>query len=258
MTQKKTVAEKATNEAKPNPFAESTNPADTPVNSHTSDKRRSVVGAIRSWAAAQIRKLRAKRAEDARKEARKAAGIKKAPAQKGVSPKNKLSQIPVTVLHPVIKPVKPKVERTLRPQETPRNGPPPCFESKQQWGDYRQCWKKEIAAAKKAADKAKAAGKKTRAPSGINYCEDCEPHYQEKMVGEKRCLHPGVTFKIDSDGFICGVRPPYRDVDKTTGKPIPIRVRVRPKSKAKTKATPKAAPAKPKAKPKAKTTGEKK
>ena len=42
------------------------------------------------------------------------------------------------------------------------------------------------------------------------YCTDCTSIYQARMVFERRCLAPGVTFFIDADGGEEGVSPDAR------------------------------------------------
>lgn len=39
-----------------------------------------------------------------------------------------------------------------------------------------------------------------------DYCTDCTPEYQQRMIDEGRCAHPETTFVKDADGFITGVR----------------------------------------------------
>lgn len=37
-------------------------------------------------------------------------------------------------------------------------------------------------------------------------CADCTPAFQQRMLAENRCDHPGVLFELDADGALVGKR----------------------------------------------------
>lgn len=68
-------------------------------------------------------------------------------------------------------------------------GKPPCFRSNWQYEDF-------IEAEILQYDDMKVDG-----PLTSGYCTYCTPWFQRKMKAEGRCLHPGVKFTLDEDGF---------------------------------------------------------
>lgn len=43
--------------------------------------------------------------------------------------------------------------------------------------------------------------------TGSSYCADCTAAYQQRMIAQQQCAHPGTRFYLDADGFIEGRRP---------------------------------------------------
>jgi hypothetical protein len=39
------------------------------------------------------------------------------------------------------------------------------------------------------------------------YCTDCTPDHQKRMIAAARCQHPGTLFHLDGEGELRGVRP---------------------------------------------------
>lgn len=68
---------------------------------------------------------------------------------------------------------------------------PACFYNESEWATWREFAR--------------------RSGAIVNYCADCTPEYQAKMVKLDLCGHPDVQFRQDADGFIEGYRPasPY-------------------------------------------------
>jgi hypothetical protein len=46
-----------------------------------------------------------------------------------------------------------------------------------------------------------------RCPPRYNFCEDCTPEYQARMIREFRCENPRIQFSKDADGFVSGYLP---------------------------------------------------
>lgn len=64
---------------------------------------------------------------------------------------------------------------------------PTCFEDTLQWRTYQKFWKL------------------SKGTGFINYCLDCTPEYQKKMVEQNRCAYPKTTFII-KDNELLGMR----------------------------------------------------
>ena len=65
---------------------------------------------------------------------------------------------------------------------------PKCFESHRQF--------------RKWADAARRVS-----PGPSSYCTDCTEDYQQRMVAQARCDHPGTRFGVSSEGGVDGRRP---------------------------------------------------
>jgi hypothetical protein len=65
---------------------------------------------------------------------------------------------------------------------------PVCFESRRQYGRWRETAQHEK-------------------PGSSRYCTDCLADYQKRMIVAGRCAHPATTFHVDADGFYEGRRP---------------------------------------------------
>lgn len=68
------------------------------------------------------------------------------------------------------------------------NNPPRCFNSLK---DFR-LWQLQRNASK---------------VNDSEYCADCTPKYQARMIAEGRCAFPGTTFSRDAHGELHGTRP---------------------------------------------------
>ena len=40
----------------------------------------------------------------------------------------------------------------------------------------------------------------------VNYCVDCTPEHQQRMIAQGRCNHPGLKFRRAGDGALIGLR----------------------------------------------------
>ena len=77
-----------------------------------------------------------------------------------------------------------------------RPAKPACFDSQQQWEEW-------YAAAEICRDLAN----KPEKANVVGYCTDCNPEYQARMIREKRCGWPGVTFMRTDGKAVFGRRP---------------------------------------------------
>lgn len=59
---------------------------------------------------------------------------------------------------------------------------PPCF-TPEQWKSYRRFLS-----------------------DGSSYCRDCTPEFKDRMCDQRKCEHPGVTFKFVTGEGLVGVR----------------------------------------------------
>lgn len=59
--------------------------------------------------------------------------------------------------------------------------------------------------------KAIARSKVGRCNGRNEYCSDCTPEYQRRMILEFRCAWPTTRFGVDADGFCTGYRPAAED-----------------------------------------------
>lgn len=66
---------------------------------------------------------------------------------------------------------------------------PPCFDSKEQWQQWH------------IADEVATHGR-------TQYCADCTPQYQIRMIDENRCVHPQVKFYKINGGLTGCTHPP--------------------------------------------------
>lgn len=65
---------------------------------------------------------------------------------------------------------------------------PVCFDDVEQWREYQKAWRL------------------SKGNTKINYCNDCTPEFQHRMVVEQRCAHPRTNFEVKG-GELIGVRP---------------------------------------------------
>ncbi|MCL2656839.1 MAG: hypothetical protein FWD62_05345 [Betaproteobacteria bacterium] len=77
---------------------------------------------------------------------------------------------------------------------------PACFSSQHQFAQWR------------AAAELSTGNKEYKFRLRDNYCMDCTPEYRAAMASCGKCEHPKVTFDVDRDGFVRGVRPAEREV----------------------------------------------
>ena len=56
-------------------------------------------------------------------------------------------------------------------------------------------------------DEAASVDDTTTPPSHSGYCQFCTPEYQAEMIAQRKCVHPNVTFRLDEEGGVEGVRP---------------------------------------------------
>jgi hypothetical protein len=84
----------------------------------------------------------------------------------------------------------------LGAEERTRPAKPACFDSRQQWEEWYA-----------AAEVCQILANNPKKPNPVAYCTDCTPEHQARMIREKRCGWPGVTFsKIDGPA-VFGRRP---------------------------------------------------